>query len=441
MKNIKNYVLDTNVLINDPSAIYKFQENDVYIPIYVLEEIDGLKNDVAERGHAAREVSRNLDALRGKGSFKDGVKIPEESSGNLFIYTPEKFAELPVAIENKMDHCILQSALDIKSKNPDCKTILVTMDINLRVRAEAMGISAEPYEYQSVDINSLDNNIIDISVSDSVLTEFYEKGKVAIDQCENLFINAPVMIQSPSGGTALGRIGSRGKSLYLNKLNIPKNIFGLKPRNRAQQIAIDFLLDDSVKFVTLMGTAGSGKSILAIATALHSIFDLKLYSKLLVSRPVVPMGRDIGFLPGSVDEKMRPFMQPIYDNIEYLLMSSGAKKKYNIDSCDSLFEHNIIEIEPLVYIRGRSIINQIMIVDEAQSLTQHEVKTIISRCGENTKIIFTGDIDQIDNPYVSKRSNGLTSAVKKIRDNPLVGHIMLEKGERSVLANLAVENL
>lgn len=439
----KNYVLDTNVLINDPNSIFRFEDNNVYIPIFVLEELDGLKNDPSEKGRNAREAIRNLDDFRGFGNLINGIKIHEdlENSGNLFVYSPKEKSTLTVAVKDSVDNEILQSTLNISKSDPNKKTILVTMDINLRVRAEALGIQVAPYEYQSVDVATLNNSVIEISVTPDVMNDFHRLKSMEIDQDiideYGIEYNSSVMLKC-DGMTGLCRYYKKGDNAIptLNKLNLPPHIMGLKPRNKEQQFALDLLLDENVKLVTLMGSAGCGKSLLSIAAALYHILETGLYSKLLIARPIMPLGKDIGFLPGTLEEKFGPWMKPIYDNLDYLLMAGKSKKKF-----EKLFEEKIIEIEPLVYIRGRSIINQIMIIDEAQSLNPHETKTIISRCGENTKIIFTGDIEQIDNPYVTKSSNGLSVAVKKINNNPIVGHIKLEKGERSELANLAVENM
>lgn len=438
----KNYVFDTNVLIHDPTSIFRFQDNDVYIPIYVLEEIDGLKNDPGERGRAAREATRILDDFRFRGSLTQGIKIhEEEESGYLRIYTPTERAELPVATGNKIDHCILQSALDIKKKNSDSRTILVTMDINLRVRAEAMDLQVAPYEFQSVDISNLGNKVITIDLTPNEFQDFYKTGEVELEN-QDIEINASVLLTCNGDlkKTALGRVKQNGCKVA-RKLRIPKHLFKITPRNMEQQFAVDLLLDDEVKLVTIMGKAGCGKTLLSLAAGLYQILEEgEKYSRMLVSRPVVPMGKDIGYLPGSIEEKLDPWMQPVYDNLDFLMMSGGAKKKYG-KSYDDLFEEGLIEVEPLMYIRGRSIPNQFIIIDEAQNLTPHEVKTIITRCGVNTKIVFTGDVHQIDNPYISAKSNGLSVATKKLKDNPIVGTLELEKGERSPLANLAAEKM
>jgi PhoH-like ATPase len=390
------------------------------------------------RGRNSREACRIIDEFRSEGSLAKGVSIGED--GGLFtIYVPKTRKSLHVALDDKSaDSAILQCALEIQDKYPDMKSILVTMDINLRIRSESLGMQAASFESDSVDTDTLTNKVLEINVECDELNSFYKNGVIDIDQSTP--VNSSIILKSTEA-TGLARAKLIQGKVIAKKLTIPTSIMGLKPRNVEQKFALDLLLDDDVKLVTLMGIAGTGKSLIALSAALYSIFETKLYQKLLVARPVLPLGKDIGFLPGSADEKLRPYMQPIYDNVEYLLMGSGANKKYGISSCDELFESKIIEIEPIVYIRGRSIINQIMLIDEAQGLNNHEIKTIISRCGENTKIILTGDIDQIDNPYLTKDTSGLSIVVNKMQNHPLVGHLRLEKGERSALANLAVSCL
>lgn len=440
----KNYVFDTNVLIHDPTSIFRFQDNDIYIPIYVLEEIDGLKNDHGERGRAAREATRILDDFRVRGSLIDGIKIHDDeeiqNSGYLRIYTPTEYAKLPVATDNKIDHCILQSSLDIKKKSEN-RTILVTMDINLRVRAEAMNLQVAPYEFQSVDISNLGNKVITIDLTPNEFQDFYKSGEIDFEE-DSIELNTSVLLTCNGDvkKTALGRVKGFGNNKVIRKLNLPKHLMGVKPRNMEQQFAMDLLLDDDIKLVTIMGKAGCGKTLLSISAGLYQVLgDNKIYDKLLISRPAVEMGKGVGFLPGDINEKMAPYMQPFYDNLDYIMMSSGSKREYG--TLDDLFENGIIQVEPLTFIRGRSIPNQFMIVDECQNLTPHEIKTIITRCGTNTKIILTGDVHQIDNPYISATSNGLSVAAKKLKNNPIVGSIELEKGERSPLANLAAEKM
>lgn len=445
----KNYVFDTNVLIHDPRSIYRFQDNNVYIPIYVLEELDGLKSDPGERGFSAREAVRIIDEIRLAGKLDEGIVIhkddellPEgmtvEQSGRLYVYSPSERPVLVSGLTNITDNAILQCALDIK-KESENRTILVTMDINLRVRAESLGLQVAQYEFQSVDITNLNNEVRKITVSSTELDVIYRTGFLEYNE-EDIQLNTSCIVRSDSTNqTALCRIKEVEGKKRLVKIKLPKHVLGIKPRNAEQAFALDLLLDEDVKLVTIMGKAGCGKTLLTLAAGLYQVVEEHIYAKMLVSRPVVPMGKDIGYLPGSMEEKMDPWMQPFYDNLDFIMMSSGSKKKYG--SMDDMFDEGTIQIEPLMSIRGRSIPNQFIIIDEAQNLTPHEIKTIITRCGENTKIVLTGDVYQIDNPYITSTSNGLSVAAKKLRDNHMVGHLALQKGERSALATLAADEL
>lgn len=429
----KNYVLDTNVLIHDPKSIFQFQDNNLFVPVYVLEELDKLKSEQSLRGRNSREACRILDDLRSQGSLSEGVNIGE---GIFTIYVPKERRVLQVALDpNSMDSGILQAVLEIKERNPETKTILVTMDVNLRVRAESIDIQTAPYESQSVDASKMITGKTELKVGYGDIDKMFADGKINLSESDAEFVydNVCVMMADPDNKTALGRYKKKENSIY--PLKLPKEgVMGIKPRNKDQQFAFDLLLDDSVKFVSLIGLAGTGKTLLATAVGLSKIID-GTYSRLLISRPVMPMGKDIGFLPGTLMEKLDPYMQPIYDNLELLMMTSG-KKKTNM-KFEDLYKQDLIKVEPLTYIRGRSIPNQFLIVDEAQNLSPHELKTIITRCGDGTKIVLTGDPDQIDNPYMDKGSCGLSFAIEKLHNNPIVGHLILSKGERSELANLA----
>lgn len=429
----KNYVLDTNVLIHDPQSIFQFQDNNLFVPVYVLEELDKLKSEQSLRGRSSREACRILDDLRSQGSLSEGVKIGE---GTFTIYVPKERRILQVALDPKsMDSGILQAVLEIKERNPDTKTILVTMDVNLRVRAESIDIQTASYESQSVDASKMITGKIELKVGYGDIDKMFSDGKLTLPESDAEFVydNVCVMMVDPDGKTALGRY--KKKENAISPLKLPKEgVMGIKPRNKDQQFAFDLLLDDSIKLVSLVGLAGTGKTLLATAVGLSKILE-GTYSRLLISRPVMPMGKDIGFLPGSLMEKLDPYMQPIYDNLELLMMTSG-KKKTNM-KFEDLYKQDLIKVEPLTYIRGRSIPNQFLIVDEAQNLSPHELKTIITRCGDGTKIVLTGDPDQIDNPYMDKGSCGLSFAIEKLTNHPIVGHLTLSKGERSELANLA----
>jgi PhoH-like ATPase len=429
----KNYVLDTNVLIHDPQSIFQFQDNNLFVPVYVLEELDKLKSEQSLRGRNSREACRILDDLRSQGSLSEGVKIGE---GTFTIYVPKERRILQVALDPKsMDSGILQAVLEIKERNPDTKTILVTMDVNLRVRAESIDIQTASYESQSVDASKMITGKVELKVGYGDIDKMFSDGKLTLPESDAEFVydNVCVMMVDPDGKTALGRY--KKKENAISPLKLPKEgVMGIKPRNKDQQFAFDLLLDDSIKLVSLVGLAGTGKTLLATAVGLSKILE-GTYSRLLISRPVMPMGKDIGFLPGSLMEKLDPYMQPIYDNLELLMMTSG-KKKTNM-KFEDLYKQDLIKVEPLTYIRGRSIPNQFLIVDEAQNLSPHELKTIITRCGDGTKIVLTGDPDQIDNPYMDKGSCGLSFAIEKLTNHPIVGHLTLSKGERSELANLA----
>jgi PhoH-like ATPase len=435
----KNYVLDTNVLLHDPHAIEKFEDNDVIIPIYVLEEIDSFKRETTERGRNARSVSRLLDGLRAAGSLANGVRVGE---GTLRVAVPDRRNVVGMALNpSSADHAILQTAIEVRDASPDTPTIFVTMDVNLRVRSDAVGLKTESYENQSVDIEHLDTGIIELPVTSEALDTFFDTGVLAAPTAERLDANVSVLLRDDSARQRTGLARYHADKGELRALKVPREgVMGIRPRNKEQSFALDLLLDDAVRLVTVVGRAGTGKTLLALAAGLKRTAEDGTYSRLLVSRPVMPMGRDIGYLPGSIEEKLDPWMQPIFDNLDYLLVSGGAKKR-GIKGFDELFESGQLQVEPLTYIRGRSLPQQYVIVDEAQNLTPHEVKTIITRVGENTKIVLTGDPFQIDNPYVDSESNGLTVTADRLHGESLVGHILLSKGERSELANIAATKL
>jgi PhoH-like ATPase len=437
----KNYVVDSNVLVHDPQALFKFEDNDVIVPIYVIEEIDRFKRDTTERGRNAREVTRLLDGLREKhGSLSDA--IPLSDGGTLRVYVPGKRQRLEVALDpSSGDNAIIQTAIELRDTSPkDKPTIFVTMDVNLRIRADALGLTTQSYENQAVDSDQIDIGVVDLEVPDEPFEEFFKKGQLAIED-ERLYPNVCVMLRPTGNGqrTALGRYDNATRSV--RKLLTPRDgIMGIRARNREQSFALDLLLDPAIRCVTLLGTAGTGKTLLALAAGMSLTVMDGTYSRLLVSRPVVPMGRDLGFLPGDIQEKMSPWMKPIFDNLEFLLLGAGGRRR-GIPEVDALLRGGQIEVEPLTYIRGRSLPQQYVIVDEAQNLTPHEVKTVITRCGEGTKIVLTGDAYQIDNPYVDSSTNGLSVVADRLRGEPLTGHIVLRRGERSELANLAAKKL
>jgi PhoH-like ATPase len=337
------------------------------------------------------------------------------------------------------DNFILAVALEVRDAEPGVRTFLVTKDVNLRVRGDALGLQTLDYDAEKIDVQELYGGTRELDVAGTAIDAFYQDGQVGLD-ADDLRANEYLLLkdtQSPAH-TALARWDATQKrAVPVKKLR--EGVWGIRPRNKEQHYALDLLLNDDIKLVTLVGKAGTGKTLLAIAAGLQKVVEESGYIKLLVSRPVYPLGRDIGFLPGDIEEKLNPWMQPIYDNVEFLLgFNKDAKEKgKNGRSYAEMLELGYIEIEPLTYIRGRSIPNQYMIVDEAQNLTPHEVKTIITRVGDGTKIILTGDPYQIDNPYVDSGNNGLTTVVERFKNEPIAGHVTLTRGERSALAELA----
>jgi PhoH-like ATPase len=434
---VKHFVLDTNVLIHDPRALLQFGDNEVVIPIFVIEEIDQFKKEASERGRNAREVARLLDALRAGGArLSDGA--PLESGGRLRVASAARSVPTTLRESQIADHLILMVALDVRDANKGDATIFVTKDVNLRIRADSLGLTSMDFEAERIDIDELYSGMTELPVSGADVDTFYTSGTLELGQ-STLKANQYVLLRDRDSAShsALGRYDATAKKLVpLRKIR--DGVWGIRPRNKEQHCALDLLLADDVKLVTLIGKAGTGKTMLALAAGLQKVVEEQLYSKLLVSRPIFPLGRDVGYLPGDIEEKLNPWMQPIYDNVEFLMgLSKSEQKTKSNRSYQELIDMGYIEIEPLTYIRGRSIPNQFIIVDEAQNLTPHEVKTIITRVGEATKVVLTGDPYQIDNPYVDATSNGLTTVVEKFKGEPMAGHVTLSRGERSPLAELA----
>jgi PhoH-like ATPase len=431
----KHFVLDTNVLIHDPRALHSFDDNEVVVPIFVLEEIDQFKKESSERGRNAREVARILDGLRASGArLADGALL--ENKGRLRVAAGQRSVPTTLRESQIADHLILGVALDVRDSHPKDQTIFVTKDVNLRLRADALGLNAVDYETGRIDIEELYTGLTELPVKGTDVDTFYSQGALTLNGVE-IQANQYVLLRDEDSAshTALGRFDAQaGKLVPLRKMR--DGVWGIRPRNKEQHCALDLLLADDIKLVTLVGKAGTGKTMLAIAGGMQKVVEERTYSRLLVSRPIFPLGRDVGYLPGDLEQKLNPWMQPIYDNVEFLMGLSKQDQK-NGRSYRELIDLGFIEIEPLTYIRGRSIPNQYIIVDEAQNLTPHEVKTIITRVGESTKIVLTGDPYQIDNPYVDATSNGLTSTVQKFMGQAIAGHMTLSKGERSPLAELA----
>ncbi len=438
---MKNYVLDTNVLLHDPQAIYKFSENTVILPLTVIEEIDRFKKDQSETGRNARQISRTIDSFRQQAKLIDGVPLENGGTLRVAIYRQEFLQKLPPELRNDQgDNRILAVAQDLQENLPHGTVFFVTKDINLRIKADTIGLSAEDYQSDKVPIEDLYTGSGEFVVPGALVDQFYEQGSLEIE--EEFFANQGLTLvddANPSH-TAIGRYDAARKAV-VSLIKAPKEgIWGIHPRNREQQFALDLLLNDDIQLVSLVGKAGTGKTLLAIAAGLVKTADESTYNRLLVSRPVYPMGRDLGFLPGDIEDKLAPWMQPIFDNVELLLSSydEGGNRKRGYRE---LIDLGLMEIEPLTYIRGRSIPKQYMIVDEAQNLTPHEIKTIITRAGEGTKIVLTGDPYQIDNPYVDSASNGLSFSVERLKGQIVTGHTTLSKGERSELAELAANLL
>jgi len=440
----KNYVLDANVLLHDPHAIFKFEDNDLIIPIFAIEEIDQFKREGSERGRNARTIARLLDDQRREEGNTLSKGVPLESGGTLRIAIPEQRPALLVGLEShSQDLAILQTAIEVRDRDLSRPTIFVTMDTNLRIRADALGVKSENYENQRVQDPDVEHSVIELEVPGTDVDAFFQHGHVTAPTLADLLPNTAVMLRDAGAKahTALGRYDAARNEIVALRVG-REGVMGVRPRNREQAFALDLLLDDSIRLITLIGKAGTGKTLLALAAGLKRTTEDNAYSRLLVSRPIMPLGRDLGFLPGDVDEKLNPWMQPIFDNLEFLF-SNGGVKGGGRESRGflELLENGTVQVEPLTYIRGRSLPHQYLIVDEAQNLTPHEVKTIITRCGEGTKIILTGDPQQIDNPYVDHASNGLSVAADRFKREKIAGHVVLSKGERSELAELAANLL
>jgi PhoH-like ATPase len=438
---MKQFILDTNVLLHDPQALFKFQDNAIIIPITVIEEIDKFKKDMNETGRNARTISRILDALREKGSRSEGVALAGGGTLRVDLCEDLALSEMPYELRSdKNDNRILAVAVATKRRFPDSIVIFVSKDTNLRIKADAIGVNAEDFESDKVDIQELYAGARTIEVKADAIDRFYGQGwlEAPWGLLPNEF--ATLVDDQNNSHTALCRFDAdSGKVVPVRK--VPKEgIWSIHARNREQQFALDTLMDDNVKLVSLVGKAGTGKTLLAIAAGLHKVAEENVYTRLLVSRPVFPLGKDLGFLPGDIEEKLSPWMQPIFDNVELLISGHEAEKRRS-KGYKELIAMGLLDIEPLTYIRGRSIPNQYLIVDEAQNLSPHEIKTIITRAGEGTKIVLTGDPYQIDNPYVDSASNGLSYLVERMKNERICAHITLTKGERSELAELAANLL
>ena len=439
----KVFVLDTNVLLHDPMAMLRFEDNDVVLPITVIEELDRFKKQTEDTGRNARYVSRQLDDLRKQGSLVHGIPLENGGTLKVALCHRDTLLQLPAELEGDQgDNAILAVAMELKH-HYDMPVVVVSKDTNLRIKADALDLVAQDYETDKVDIDDLYTGTLDLMVSPESLTKLFGEGHLTLDM--PLYPNQSITLidETNPAHTGLAFVqASSGQIMPLGKLP-HAGISRVQPRNREQRFAFELLLQDSISLVTLVGKAGTGKTLLAIAAGVQKVADERLYSRLLIARPIVPMGRDIGYLPGDMMEKLNPWMQPLYDNFDLIFGTQDMRAKPNHwrRGHEEMMTQGLLQIEPLTYIRGRSIPQQFLIVDEAKNLTPHEVKTILTRAGEGTKIVLTGDPDQIDNPYVDAASNGLTYVVERFKGEALAGHITLYKGERSELAERAASIL
>ena len=437
----KIFILDTNVLLHDPNAMLSFKEHEVVLPITIIEELDRFKKQIEAIGRNARQVSRTLDKLSKKGSLTKGVELERGGILRVALCDPKILEALPAELAgNKADNTILAVAIAIK-KQCECPVTLVSKDTNLRIKADVLGLHTEDYETDKVDIEQLYTGTAEILVSSEQLEQFYHTGSLALTG-EFVANQAITLInETNTSHTALGIYKQIENSPHV--ISLQKTAFSavasITARNREQRFALDILLDDKIQLVTLVGKAGTGKTLLALAAGVEKVVNEQLYNQMLISRPIIPMGRDLGYLPGEINEKLTPWMQPLYDNLDLIFDTQDTSRKPAEwrRGYQELMQLNLLKIEPLTYIRGRTIPKQFLIVDEAQNLTPHEVKTILTRAGESTKVILTGDIEQIDNPYVDSSSNGLAYVVEKFKPETIAGHITLVKGERSELAERA----
>jgi PhoH-like ATPase len=434
----KTFIIDTNVLLHNPNALFAFADNHVVIPMMVLEELDKFKSANNELGQNSREVARALDRLRQKGSLRDGISTPQ--GGLIQVVLP--FDELAGMLPGVNDNRILGCANMLKREGKN--VFFISKDINARVKADALGIPSQDFENQKVNVDELYTGWIALDVSPARLKEVADLETIAPAELDGslsdkLSANQFVLVREEGDEEQSALFIYAADKQLLHRLDeVPPMLFGVAPRSQEQRMAFELLLDDRIKMVTLVGQAGTGKTLMALACGLAKVIHDERFKKLLVSRPIMPLGQDIGYLPGTKDDKLSHWMGPIFDNLHFLLASEERDPDEVIKR---LIEEESITLEALTYIRGRSISKQYVVVDEAQNLTPHEIKTIISRAGQDTKIVLTGDPHQIDNPYLDASSNGLTYVVERMRGQDLAGHVTLTKSERSELAGIAASLL
>lgn len=430
----KVFVIDTNVLIHNPESIMSFRDNEIVIPLQVLEELDNLKTYADQRAKTARDAIRFLDSVSRRGDLHDGVKLDNGSILRVSLAQSEKG---PKGFDTtKPDNRIILCAAAIKERGR--QVFFVSKDINARVKATALGVKAVDYEKEKVDIATLYQGVSEVEVAQDLFAVFDATG--SLPWKDRLRPNEFIVLKE-RGSTRESIARCRPDEGVIEALREDLgSVSGIAPLNARQRVALELLLDDNLRLVTLVGKAGTGKTLLAIAAGLRKVFDEKVYAKMLVTRPVVPVGKDIGYLPGEKSAKMSNWMQPLFDNLEYIMSAHKRDKdkdKEKIKTVDQMIKDKQIEIEALSYIRGRSLPNEYIIIDEAQNLTPHEIKTIVSRAGEGTKVVLTGDPYQIDNMYLDANSNGLSYLVDAFKGQAIFGHVTLQKTERSELAELA----
>lgn len=439
----KSFVLDTNVLLHNAECIHSFADNTVILPMAVIEELDKFKGNSDELGRNARRVIRDLDGLRSKGNLRDGV--PMSNEGTLKILSCPSGSENLGLEDDIADNRILRLAYALFKQGESI--IFVSKDINARIKADALGLQAEDFERQKINFDEFYSGHSEVEIPSKDMDIFLETRILKngnLGPHPNAFVT--LKDKSKPERTALARVTTPGRVEALPSKH--ERIWSIRAKNREQRMALELLMDPKVQIVTLVGQAGTGKTLLALAAGLQETAQNHRYDRILVSRPIIPMGKDIGFLPGGKGEKLSHWMEPIFDNLIYLLRDgiedTPKKKKSRLspqEKVNKLLRDNTIVLEALTYIRGRSIPGQYVIVDEAQNLTPHEVKTIVSRAGEGSKMVLTGDPYQIDNPYLDPSSNGLTYAAERMKGQPLHGHVTLKKSERSALAAVAAELL
>ncbi|MGL5099701.1 MAG: PhoH family protein, partial [Fusobacteriaceae bacterium] len=419
-----------------PRSIYSFKESEVVLPIFVIEEIDDLKRKPTT-AIQARMASRVIEEIRKKGCIAKGIKLEEDIVFRVEIKNDPEL--LPKSLRRDIgDNKIISAILGIQKENPEKNVVLITKDINMRIKADALGIRVEDYETDMVRYSDLYEGYYEVEISKENFEKYEKSGKIkAIDLEVGIELQPNCFLKMRNGTNETTGRYMDGKISKLQLGDI--NAWGVRARNDEQRYAIDLLMDENIKVVSLVGKAGTGKTLLAVAAGLEQVVERKKYKKLLIARPVVPMGKDIGYLPGSEKEKLRPWMQPIYDNIDFLTDAKEAGSGEKV--VEGLEAMGILKIEALTYIRGRSIPAGFIIIDEAQNLTPLEIKTIVTRAGQDTKIVFTGDPEQIDSPYLDANTNGLTYMAEKFQNEKIAGHVTLKKGERSPLAEIAAKLL